>query len=168
MFKQIILPILGVVAFIIIVGIFAQKSSSLGLPNLYISQPTANPEKTITVGSKTIQVQIADTEEKRIKGLSGVTSLDANSGMLFVFNSQNVSPVFWMKGMLIPLDFIWIKDGRIIRIDKNVPKPAGNTPDNKLKTYSAGQPIDYVLEVNAGFSNSNSIKIEDIVSISGI
>jgi len=168
MVKQVFLPILAVVAFIVIVGIFSQKSGFFRLTNMIGAQLTPTLQKTVTIGTKTINVQVADTEENREKGLSGVTSLDANGGMLFIFNSQNVSPVFWMKGMLIPLDFIWIKDGRIIRIDKNVPKPAENTPDNKLKMYSAGQPVDYVLEVNAGFSDSNSIKVKDVVSISGI
>lgn len=161
MFKQIILPILAVVVFIVAVGIFVQKSSSLN----FFATPTPQstlPEKTITVGSKTIQVQIANTETEREQGLSGVASLDANKGMLFVFDT-NVAAVFWMKDMLIPLDMIWIESGKIVRIDKNISKPAPNIPDNQLKTYSAGQAVDHVVEVNAGFSDTNKIKVGDSV-----
>ena len=157
MFKQIILPLLAVIAFIVVVGIFIQRST-----------PIVQPQKTIAIDNVKINVQIADTEEKRTKGLSGVTSLDGNSGMLFVFNSKAVAPTFWMKDMLIPLDMIWIGNGKIVRINKNIPAPAPSTADINLKTYSAGQPIDYVLEINAGFSVKNNISVGDAVDLSGI
>ena len=168
MFKQIIFPILAVVAFIVVVGIFVQKSSSLKLTGLFMPQPTANPEKTIAIGSKKISVQIADTSAKRTKGLSGVKSLEADHGMLFVFGVKDSTPAFWMKDMDIPLDMVWITGGKIIRIDKNIPAPTAGTPDSKLKIYSAGQPVDYVLEVNAGFSDQNNVKVGNGVDLSAI
>lgn len=167
MFKQIIFPILAVVAFIVIVGILVQKSSLLKINGPSIATPTTPPTKTVSIGITKVQVQIADTAEKRSKGLSGYDSLKANEGMLFVFNPKS-NPIFWMKGMLIPLDIIWIVDGKIVRIDKNVPIPAPNTTDDKLKTYSSGQPIDYVLEVNSGYSDANGVKVGSTVDLSGI
>ncbi len=168
MFKKVVLPILGVIAFLVVVGVFTQKSFPLGFSGLSMPQPTASSEKTITIGTKKISVQIADTEAKRAQGLSGVSSLKADSGMLFIFDTKGVSPLFWMKDMLIPLDMIWIGNGKIVRIDKNIPFPTPGTSDNSLKTYSAGGPIDYVLEVNAGFSDQNKIKAGDNVDLSGI
>lgn len=166
MFKQVILPILGVMAFIVIVGLLTQKPSLFGFIN--IAAPSVSPpQKTVTIGSHVINIQKAQTEDEKMKGLSGVSSLDAGSGMLFVF-SPKLSPVFWMKGMLIPLDFIWISDGKVIRIDKNIPAPAPGTNDNQLKTYSAGQPVDYILEVNAGFCDKNNIEVGDSVDLSKI
>lgn len=167
MFKQVILPILAVIAFIIIVGIFSRKSS-LGLPGVGTPVPSAIPQKTLIIDGITIHVEIADTAAKRAQGLSGVSTLGEDNGMLFVFDTGDVTPTFWMKDMLIPLDMIWISHGKIAHIDKNVPKPAANTPDNQLKTYSAGTPIDYVLEVNAGFSDKNKVKVGDLVNLSGI
>ncbi len=168
MFKQVILPILAVVAFIIVVGVLIQKSSSLGLSRLFMPQPTSVPEKTVTINTAKISVQIADTKEKRVKGLSGVNSLPEDGGMLFVFESKGVTTLFWMKDMLIPLDIIWIGDGKVIKIDKNVPIPPTGYRDANIKTYSPGQPIDYVLEVNAGFSDKNKIKVGDTVDLSRI
>ena len=168
MFKQIILPILGVLIFIVVVGIFVRKSSSLGLSNLFIPRPTATAEKTVTIDATKINVQIADTSQERVRGLSGVASLKEDSGMLFVFDTKGVTTQFWMKGMLIPLDIIWIGSGKIVQIDKNVPIPPPDTADNNIKTYSAGAPIDYVLEVNAGFSDKNGINVGDSVDLSGI
>ena len=151
MFKQIILPILGTAAFIAIVGYFTQNPSSLSFKNFFKITPTSSVQKSVTINGKNIQVDIADTNDKRTKGLSSVESLPSDQGMLFVFDTKGVSPIFWMKDMLIPLDIIWISDGKIVQIDKNIPIPAKNTPDANLKTYSAGIPIDYVLEVNVGF-----------------
>ena len=159
---------MGVLLFIVIVGVLFQKSSSLGLGDIFAPKPTAVPVKTITIDTIEIEVQIADTAESRIAGLSGVASLKENGGMLFVFDTKGVTPLFWMKGMLIPLDIIWIGDAKIVKIDKNIPIPDANTADNNLKTYSPGTPIDYVLEVNTGFSDKNKIKVGDTVDLSDI
>jgi uncharacterized membrane protein (UPF0127 family) len=168
MFKQVILPILGTAAFIAIVGYFTQNPSGLSFKNFFKITPTSSVQKSVTINGKNIQVDIADTNDKRTKGLSGVVSLPSDQGMLFIFDTKGVSPLFWMKDMLIPLDIIWIGNGKIVHIDKNVPIPAKGTPDANLETYSAGIPIDYVLEVNAGFADSNSIKVGDSVDLSKI
>ncbi len=168
MIKQVLLPILGVIVFIVAVGLFVRKSGSLNLSGAISASPTPAPA-TITLGkSQKLQVVVAKTKESRIKGLSGTTSLGENNGMLFTFDTQNTNPVFWMKDMVIPLDIIWINDNKIVKIDKSVPAPKPGTPDNKLATYSAGQPIDYVLEVNAGYSNSNFINVGNSVDLSSI
>jgi len=166
MIKQVLFPILGVMAFIVFVGLFVQKSGTINFSGFTIATPT--PKATvITVNTKEVQVTLATTKEARIKGLSGVASLDPNSGMLFVF-SPKASPIFWMKDMLIPLDMIWISGNKVIKINKDIPIPQPGTPDNKLSTYSPNQPIDFVLEVNAGFSDKNNIKVGDSVNTSSI
>jgi uncharacterized membrane protein (UPF0127 family) len=157
MIKQLLLPFLGVIAFIVLVGLLLQHSETL-VPTL----------KTVTIDSHVINTEIASTEASREQGLSGRTSLATDGGMLFVFGSKQINPTFWMKGMLIPLDFIWISGAKVVQIDKNVPIPSANTPDSNLKLYTARHPIDYVLEVNAGFSQNNSVKVGDSVTFTGI
>jgi uncharacterized membrane protein (UPF0127 family) len=157
--KKIIIPLVAVALFIVAVGIFLQKAGVLS--------PTATPvpSTVVKINEKVINVELAKTKEERAKGLSGRASLEANSGMLFVFGPDDPIPSFWMKDMLIPLDLIWIKSGKIIRIDKNVPIPGKSVSDNKLKTYSAGTPVDFVLEVSGGYSDSNLIKVGDAVTL---
>jgi uncharacterized membrane protein (UPF0127 family) len=167
MVKQLLLPIAAVAIFIVLVGVFIQKSPSINWSK-YFPVATSVQEKTVTVGGKTLQVEIANTETLREKGLSGKTSLPTENGMLFVFDSKKVNPIFWMKGMLIPLDMIWIADGKIVGIDKNIPAPSANTPDDNLSKFNAAQPIDYVLEVNAGFTSNNGVKVGDSVDLSKI
>ncbi len=141
-----------------------------GLTIFIKKTPTSIPktnQKSLTIGNTTVIVTVANTNETRQKGLSGITNLQNNQGMLFIFDTKNI-PVenakFWMKDMKIPLDFIWIKDNKISEITPNVPAPIPNTPDNALQIYAPSTSIDYVLEVNAGFTMKNNIKVGDTVT----
>lgn len=163
MIKKVILPLIAVALFIVAVGIFLQKSA--------VIPPTPGPgssQPKVIINENEIKVSLAKTQQDREKGLGGVSALDSNSGMLFVFDNPDKPQVFWMKGMLIPIDIIWIKDGKIVKIDKNIPVPTEGVSDNSLKVYSAEQIVDYVLEVNAGFSDKNSFNTGDNVTFSGI
>lgn len=164
MTKKLLLPLLLTAVFIVAVGVLLQKTST----NIPGSSPIPTPiAPKVTINGKEINVEVAKTAKEREKGLGERQSLDKDNGMLFIFDSAK-SPVFWMKGMEFPIDIIWIKNGKIIQIDRNVPIPKAGVQDTRLPTYSAHDSIDYVLEVNAGFSDTNSIKVGDTVSISGI
>jgi uncharacterized protein len=160
MAKQLLLPLAAVALFIILVGLFTQRVPS--------QSTTPLKKATVVINNKNLEVEIVDTEALRQKGLGGRTSLPGESGMLFVFETKKVNPVFWMKDMLIPLDIIWIVDGKIIKIDKNIPAPIAGTTDDKLIKFSPGRPVDNVLEVNAGFTDSNNIKTGNAVDLSKI
>jgi hypothetical protein len=160
--EKLIIPLVAVALFVVAIGIYLQKTG------IVLVNSTPAPSVTLSVNDNTVNVEPVITAEQRAKGLSGRSSLDPNSGMLFVFTKDDKAPTFWMKDMLISLDIIWIKDGKIIKIDKNVPAPTEGTPDSKLNTYSAGASVDYVLEVNSGFTDSHSIKVGDTVTVSGL
>lgn len=165
MLKQIVLPILGVVAFLAIVGIFVQKSGKLSFNFGSGSQVSTESQKVVKIDGKDISVEIANTEDLRSKGLSGRSTVDWDTGMLFVFDRKDVSPVFWMKDMITPIDIIWINDDKIVKIDKDVPAPKEGTPESGLQLYTPGGLIDYVLEVHAGYSDTNNFKVGDSVTI---
>ena len=133
--------------------------------------PVAQVIKTVKIGNASIKTEVADSDAKKQKGLSGRSSLDKNSGMLFIMNNK-VIPTFWMKDMKFAIDIIWIlsssgdvKDGKIIQIDKNAEAPKAGTSDSNLNRYSPKSAVDYVLEVNSGYSDSNNIKVGDSVLI---
>ena len=159
--KSVLLPILGTVAFIIAVALLVKNSDTLGT---FVSpKPSGSQElKIIIVGGREIKVEVADTESERSVGLAKRKSMPADQGMLFVFDKKGIFTNFWMKDMEMPIDIIWISKKEIIKIDKDVPVEKG-VPDNKLKIYSTEKPIDYVLEVNAGFADKNSIKVGNLV-----
>ncbi len=131
------------------------------------SSPVPTPViKQIKINDTDVKVTVANTEELRTKGLTGLDSLPQKEGMLFVFESKNIIPSFWMKGMKFPLDFIWIKDGVVSQLDANIPYPSSDTMDNGIKVYIPNSSVDYVIEVNAGFSAVNNIKVGDKVYLS--
>jgi uncharacterized membrane protein (UPF0127 family) len=167
--KNIILPLLGTIVFIIALGLYTQKKG-INMPiTVKTPTPTKKAEsKEIAIAGKRIFVTVVQTESERKKGLAGKLSLAQNEGMLFVFDQKNVYPSFWMKDTLIPLDIIWIKGNKITKIEKNVQPPAPGTLDSQLKLYYPDKPIDYVLEVNAGFSDLNNVKVGDSVDFSEI
>jgi uncharacterized membrane protein (UPF0127 family) len=66
-----------------------------------------------------IRVELAATWWQRFRGLSGRESLNGADGMLFIFPWR----ARWrmcMRGMKFPLDFIWMNDGKIVAIDRNI------------------------------------------------
>lgn len=177
--KGLFLMLGGVALFILVLGLVTQSNNgkenilSPYLRNLHIgTASTPAPAgltnlKPLTLGRTVVMAEIADNDATRSKGLGGITNLPADQGMLFVFATTNISPQmarFWMKDMKIPLDFIWIANGKVAEVTANVPAPAANTPDNQLLIYEPNQAIDYVLEVNAGFAAKNNIKVGDAFS----
>src|SRR6476469_7434794 len=99
----------------------------------------------VTIGTKMISVRVADTDETRMKGLSGTSSLGDNEGMLFVFATPGRWGM-WMKDMKYSLDMVWI-DG-----DKKIVSKAENvTPDTYPKVFLPDKDALYVLELPAGY-----------------
>jgi uncharacterized membrane protein (UPF0127 family) len=130
-----------------------------------LSPQDKNPQ--VEIENTKISVELAITYDEKDKGLGGRSDLGKNEGMLFVFDYSNV-PIFWMKGMLIPLDIIWISDDTVVDLHKNVEAPEAAIPYSNLLKYSPKEPVNYVLEVNAGFSDENGIQVGDKVEFSNI
>jgi len=164
MTKHILFPLALTIIFITFLGfVFKNYQSEIALNN-----HESGERKKITLGEKEINVEIADNEAKRKKGLSGRNSIEEDSGMLFIFEEKDIMPSFWMKDMKFPLDIIWINDEKIAQIKSKVPVPKEGTADANLPLYTPDKPIDYVLEVNAGFCEKNNIKVGDSVNLDGI
>jgi len=115
----------------------------------------------VKINGKSIKVETALTAETQYQGLQGRNSLPADQGMLFVFKDKRYHE-FWMQGMKFPIDIIWINDSKIIEITKNAPVP---TNSNSPAIFTPPSEVNYVLEVNAGYTEKNNIKIGDTVEI---
>jgi len=88
------------------------------------------------------EIEIADTAERRARGLMFRTDLPQDRGMLFVF--EQTQPVsFWMQNTPSPLDLVFIgEDGRVIDILPGEPFSTAS--------ISPGKPSRFVLELNRG------------------
>jgi len=114
----------------------------------------------IRIGKATVQVIVRDTVEGRRQGLSGFDKLEENEGMLFVFPVASRYS-FWMKGMKFDLDFVWIKDNKVVEITEGVKAPSEDEVPVKVQPEMG---VNKVLEVNSGWAKKNKIKVGDEVS----
>jgi len=129
-------------------------------PSPSLSQISSQPTRRvagITVNNQELDVEVATTSAEIVRGLSGRDSLDLD-GMLFVFPAPGKQN-FWMKDVRFPLDILWINDGKIVDILRNVPAPEPGTPDSQLKTYSSPGPVSHVLELPAGATSQLGISV---------
>lgn len=117
----------------------------------------------VAIGRVSLIADIADSVELRTRGLAGRISLAPYQGMLFIFDTPG-SYAIWMKGMTIPIDIFWIRDGVVVDLQENVPPPAPGTPERTLPVYTPDTTADYVLETNAGFAKKHAIHIGDRVT----
>lgn len=122
------------------------------------------PSAHANINNKKISLTIADSEKERMKGLSGKKSLDADDGMLFLFEQKDKYS-FWMKNMNFPIDIIYLDGDRVVDVKNSVP-PAkeGETP----VIYTPSQPANRVLEVAAGFAKANNIQPGSQISFEGV
>jgi uncharacterized membrane protein (UPF0127 family) len=97
------------------------------------------------------QVEIADDEAERARGLMERGSLGRFSAMLFVYDQPG--PVsFWMRNTLIPLDMLFFDSaGRLQSIHAEA-VPLDLTP------IPGGDAIQYVLEINGGLAGTLGIE----------
>lgn len=103
----------------------------------------------MSINGTEISVRVAEGTFAQKKGLAGYTEESlAEDGMLFLFNEPKVR-TFWMKGMKMNLDILWISEGRVVIIDRNVPAPLSRTHEPK-QVSSAPLFVDAVLELPAG------------------
>jgi len=111
--------------------------------------------------SPLLKLEVVNTPQSITQGLSGRKELGVD-GMLFVFD-QPTTPQFWMKEMNFDLDIIWINQQKIVEIIKDVPAPVLNTPFNELPIYSPKQPVNMILETEAGKAAEWQLSIGDLV-----
>lgn len=108
----------------------------------------------IEIGKQRYKVEVACTEEDRIKGLQGRESLDEDKGMLFVFDEPDTID-FWMKDTKIPLDIIFInEDMEVISVYQGEPENENIAEEDNVK---------FVLEVNqgSGIEEGDELDIEE-------
>ena len=103
-------------------------------------------------------VEIADSQQKRRKGLMFRSELDIDMGMLFVFPEESYVSV-WMKNTLLSLDIVFISKNMII-VDL-VEKASPMSED----IYTSKENTKYILEINSGLIKSLNINLGDKINI---
>ena len=122
----------------------------------------AAPRVVLHVGGTPLQARLARTDDERARGLSGVSHLPADEGMLFVY-PQDARRRFWMKDCRIALDIAFLDaTGRILQVDTLAPPTAtGGTVAQTRRS----PPSAYVLETNAGWLQARGLGVGTRVTI---
>jgi uncharacterized membrane protein (UPF0127 family) len=115
------------------------------------------PRGTIKIDDTVIEVQIADTEPRRIRGLMFQDKLPYDQGMIFAFKESGVYSL-WMLNMQFSLDMIWFdQEGTIVHIEKNIPPCKTPTEIMACQSIVPSGEAMYILEVTSGFIDKFNI-----------
>lgn len=102
-------------------------------------------------GPVEFSIEIADDPDERERGLMFRQQLDANHGMLFVFDRTGRQS-FWMRNTPVPLDLLFISEnGRIVAIQPGEPF--------SLAPISPLNPVRFVLELHRGTAIDKGIAV---------
>lgn len=158
---QTLIPIAIAAAIIGIVGVMSIPSDSK-------LEAVEFPRGTIKIDDIALQVQVADTEPRRVRGLMFQDQLPYNQGMIFVFEKAGIYSL-WMLNMQFPLDMIWFdKDGNIIHIEKDIPPCKTALETMTCQSITPDGEALYILEVTSGFVNKFQITKESKLNIISI
>jgi len=111
----------------------------------------------LTVKGVPVVAEVVSTPQKQYLGLSHRQALPEGRGMLFLMSDVR-KQVFCMRDMLIPIDIIWIADGKVAGLQQNL------SPTDR-GSFRSPVPVRLVLEVPAGFAARHGIKVGDPVAL---
>ena len=101
-------------------------------------------------------IYLALDRKQQMRGLMHVRHMPEFTGMLFVYRDANIHSM-WMKNTFIPLDMLFIRaDGTVSSIETN-------TVPQSLKSVSSIEPVNFVLELNAGVTERLHINTDSVV-----
>ncbi len=160
--KNFLIVVAVVIFAIILFGIYAMIISPGRALKPISSSPVSRVPSTAVIDGRQFKVWLAVSASDQQKGLAVFNSLPADEGMLFIFPTSSYYG-FWMKDMKFPIDILWIENGVLAGIQNNA--PVENVPDSRLSNYFPPEPINEVLEINAGLAQKYGFKIGDNVSV---
>jgi len=107
-------------------------------------------------GTVTFEVEVADDNAERARGLMFVEEMGTFEGMLFVYDAPQRAS-FWMRNTLIPLDMLFVSpDGTVAKVHANA------VPLDESSIFG-GDDIRYVLEINGGIAARLGIEAGDML-----
>ena len=133
---------------------FPKKQDNL---NEQWEKPYNDPKA--VVNGKEIQLDVADTEFLKQKGMMYKTSYPKNRGMLFLWD--DIVPIsMWMRNTLLPLDIIYMVDGEVVDYDKDV-QPCEEQQCDTYGDVNANQ----VMELLSGGVDNYGISVGDKIEL---
>ncbi len=140
----------------------------LSLPSESKLESVEFPQGTIKIDDIPLEVQIADTKPRQVRGLMFQDQLPYDKGMIFVFDQPGTHSL-WMLNMQFSLDMMWFdKDGKIVHIEQDIPPCKSALEIATCQSIVPDAEALYVLEVTSGFVEQNNITMDSVLSIISI
>ena len=119
------------------------------------------PRQTVSVGTHTFSVDVAQTPAARAHGLMDRATLAPNTGMAFIYPDAQLRQ-FWMKRTLVPLDILFFDHRRVLIAMQTETPPCRVEPCPIYLSRAAAQ---YVLELPAGDALASGVQLGDRLSM---
>lgn len=117
---------------------------------------SADSKHWVELAGTRYNVELAQNDETRARGLMFRDQMDADHGMLFVHDREEPQ-AYWMKNTRIPLDILYFdSQRRLVGQQRDVPPCSAG---DMCPPYPSFNPALYVLELNAG--QAAKLKLED-------
>ena len=127
------------------------------LPLLLLSSACASGKTPwVELGGERFEVEVADDDAERARGLMFRDALAPGHGMLFIHDREEPQ-AYWMKNTKIALDILYFDNGRkLVSQQRDVPPCSLG---DRCPSYPSNAPARYVLELNAG--EAARLKLQD-------
>ena len=126
----------------------------------FIAKSNANSQQACIENKACFDIEIVDSDEELVLGLSNRNQIPESQGMLFVLSEES-APRFWMKSMRFPIDIIWINSE--MRVSGIVRDFQPCEPDGVCPVVYPDEEISYVFEINSGLSDAYGFEEGDRV-----
>lgn len=158
---QVLVP---VAAAAVIIGV----AGMLSIPSDSKLEAVEFPRGMVILDGHVLEVQVADTEPRRVRGLMFQETLPYDQGMIFVYDVPGVYSL-WMLNMQFPLDMIWFDgEGNVVHIEENVPPCKSALETVSCTGINPDAEALYILEVTAGFVKNFGITADSVLEIVSI
>ncbi|RZA36345.1 MAG: DUF192 domain-containing protein [Lysobacteraceae bacterium] len=117
----------------------------------------------VELAGQRYQVEIADDDAERARGLMFRDELKAGTGMIFIHDREEPQ-AYWMKNTRIALDILYFDESRkLVAQQRDVPPCSAG---NQCPPYPSNSPARYVLELNAGEAAKLNLQDGAILTLS--
>lgn len=140
---------------------------------------TGGKVQTVKIGDKWFHLEVADTDEIRMKGLGQRTHIEPDGGMLFLFTTPHTT-AFVMRDCPIDIDIIYLDQyGKVLASHQMKAEPprdeakgegkvgdfGNDVYEKRLKPYPSRNPSQFVIELKGGTLPSLNIKEGDKIDL---
>lgn len=126
---------------------------------------------TIRIAGEPFTMDVSADDASRIRGLAGVTEIQPDGGMIFIFPDSQVRS-FLMRDCLIDIDVMFLDpQGRVTAVHTMPVEPPrradepGPAYERRLPLYPSGYPARFAIELRAGTLDRLGVEVNSRIPL---